>query len=70
MSPDIQEWRNLFLQQLEGRNLPHVHRFYETLSEKHLFTIVAHELSHHSDLFLDEFGEEREDSIWFEELSS
>ena len=32
-----------------------------------MFTILAHELTHHSDLFLDEFDDEREDSIWFEE---
>ena len=37
------------------------------MSENHLFTIVAHELTHHSDLFLDEFDDERVDSIWFEE---
>lgn len=67
MSPDIEAWRKLFIQQLEDQELPHIHRFYENYSENHLFVILAHELTHHSDLFFDEFDDEREDSIWFEE---
>jgi len=35
--------------------------------KNHLFTIVAHELTHHSDLFLDEFDDEGAGGIWFEE---
>ncbi|KIL52485.1 hypothetical protein [Jeotgalibacillus soli] len=27
---------------------------------------MAHELAHHSDLFVDKFEDERKDSIWFE----
>ncbi|WP_433750657.1 hypothetical protein [Falsibacillus pallidus] len=67
ISPDLHNWRKLFLQQLEGNTLPDIERFYENFSEKHLLVILAHELTHHSDLFLDEFDDEREDSIWFEE---
>ncbi|WP_230199542.1 hypothetical protein [Bacillus testis] len=32
-----------------------------------MLIILAHELTHHSDLFLDDFDDEREDGIWFEE---
>lgn len=67
ISPDLDGWKKLFISQLEGKKLPHIKSFYETLSENHVLTIVGHELTHHSDLFLDEFGEEREESIWFEE---
>lgn len=67
ISPDLDAWRNLFIRQLDGKDLPHIRRFYENYSENHLFTILAHELTHHSDLFPDEFDDEREDSIWFEE---
>ncbi|RDW19906.1 hypothetical protein [Oceanobacillus chungangensis] len=67
MSPDIAYWRKLFLQQLEGKQLPKVQYFYENYSEKELFIILAHELTHHSDLFLDGFEDDREDGIWFEE---
>ncbi|SET53607.1 hypothetical protein SAMN05421676_105223 [Salinibacillus kushneri] len=67
ITPDIYDWRNFFNQPLKGLQLPKIKAFYENLSENHLFTIVAHELTHHSDLFVDEFDGEREDSIWFEE---
>lgn len=67
MSPDLLSWRKLFIKQLAGRKNPKVEKFYENMSENHLFTIVAHELTHHSDLFLDEFNDERVDGIWFEE---
>ena len=67
ISPDLTGWRKLFIRQLEGKDLPSIQRFYEQLSENHILTILGHELTHHSDLFLDEFEDEREDSIWFEE---
>ncbi|GKW47439.1 hypothetical protein [Planococcus sp. NCCP-2050] len=67
MSPDLAEWRQLFLKQLDGKDLPHIEQFYANYSENQLFTIAAHELTHHSDLFEDEFHVERDDSIWFEE---
>ncbi|MBC5635320.1 collagenase [Ornithinibacillus sp. BX22] len=66
-TPDIEAWRSLFLRQLEGLEDPEIESFYETISEKHIFSILGHELTHHLDLFPDEFDEEREDSIWFEE---
>lgn len=66
-SPDLSKWRNLFINQLEGENNTKINEFYESLSENYLLTIVGHELTHHSDLFLDEFEDERADSIWFEE---
>ncbi len=69
ISPDLTSWRKLFISQLEGQenNYPNIKAFYENMSENHIFTIVGHELTHHSDLFIDEFDDEREDSIWFEE---
>lgn len=67
ITPDVEAWRKLFIQQLDGKDLPHIERFYEQLSENHVLTILGHELTHHSDLFLDDFGDEREDGIWFEE---
>ncbi len=67
ISPDLITWRNLFVKQLDGKDIPHIQKFYENYSENHLFTILAHELTHHSDLFMDEFDDDRENSIWFEE---
>ncbi|ASK63969.1 hypothetical protein CFK37_18300 [Virgibacillus phasianinus] len=66
-SPDLESWKALFIKQLEGRKNARIERFYKNLSENQLFTLVAHELTHHLDLFLDDFDDEREDSIWFEE---
>ncbi|MFD2045437.1 hypothetical protein ACFSTA_17270 [Ornithinibacillus salinisoli] len=67
ITPDLDAWRKLFMEQLDGLDIPQVQHFFENYSENMLFTILAHELTHHSDLFLDEFADEREDSIWFEE---
>lgn len=67
ISPDLTRWRKLFVSQLEEHNNPNIRQFYGNMSENHLFTILGHELTHHSDLFVDEFNDEREDSIWFEE---
>ena len=67
MSPDLEEWRSILVKQLNGRDLPDIQSFYESFSENQMFVILAHELTHHSDLFPDEFDDEREDSIWFEE---
>lgn len=67
MSPDPESWRRIFIEQLDGKNLPHIQRFYEEYTEDEMFIILAHELTHHSDLFLDEFEDERGEGIWFEE---
>ncbi|MFJ8262775.1 hypothetical protein ACIQ4I_12605 [Rummeliibacillus sp. NPDC094406] len=67
MSPDIEEWRKLFIRQLDNKNVHKIRQFYESYSEVHLFVILAHELTHHLDLFIDDFDDEWTNSIWFEE---
>jgi hypothetical protein len=67
ISPDLSEWRNLFMKQLEEKKNSKIEKFYQTMSENQVLTILGHELTHHIDLFVDEFDDEREDSIWFEE---
>ncbi|WP_053070337.1 hypothetical protein [Alkalihalobacillus pseudalcaliphilus] len=66
-SPDLDGWKELFLQQVEGCPDPLLGDFYQNLSESYIVTILGHELTHHLDLFLDDWDDEREDSIWFEE---
>lgn len=66
-SPELSKWRRLFISQLEGRKNPRIEEYYGNMSENQLLTILGHELTHHSDLFVDEFDDEREDGIWFEE---
>lgn len=67
MTPDLDSWKRIFMMQLDGKDLPDIQEFYETNLESELLVILAHELTHHSDLFIDEFEDERNDSIWFEE---
>lgn len=67
MSPILKEWKNLLVSQLDGKFVPDIQSFYQHFSKDHLFVILAHELTHHIDLFVDEFEDERHDSIWFEE---
>lgn len=67
ITPALEAWKRLFNRQLDGKDLPHIHHFYEANVESEVMVILAHELTHHSDLFPDEFGDERNNSIWFEE---
>lgn len=67
MSPDLESWRKLFIRQLDKKDLANIRRFYETYSENQMFIILAHELTHHSNLFLDEFEDADGGGIWFEE---
>lgn len=67
MSPDIKTWQNIFEEQLDGKDLPMVRQFYQKNTEMEMCIILAHELTHHSDLFLDDFDGNLEEGIWFEE---
>lgn len=67
ITPDLACWKRLFLSQLEGKELPEIHHFYQNLSENHILQILGHELTHHLDLFLDDFDDEGTAGIWFEE---
>ncbi|WP_155591653.1 hypothetical protein [Lysinibacillus cavernae] len=67
MSPNVNEWRQFYLKQLDGKQNKRVEQYYRSIDIEHISCILAHELTHHSDLFIDEFGDERNDSIWFEE---
>lgn len=67
MTPDLSAWKALFIEQLEGQDHPEIKAFYEQITINQVLAIAGHELTHHSDLFLDEFEDDREDGIWFEE---
>lgn len=63
--PELEVWRELYLQQLPEPEESELRRYYETeLTENHLLQILGHEYVHHSDLFLDAVYEQ---SRWFEE---
>ncbi len=66
INPDIEVWRDIYLKQLEGytedNRLNTVKNHYvEEMSENYILQIIGHELTHHSEFFLDD-GE-----TWFEE---
>lgn len=73
MTPSVHEWRAFYLSQLENEELPEevnievVKQYFESITIDHVFCILAHELTHHIDLFPDEFDDDRTDGIWFEE---
>ncbi|SDD62331.1 hypothetical protein SAMN05421663_11547 [Terribacillus halophilus] len=67
MTPELTAWKRLFIEQLEGLDYPEIKAFYEQITSNQVLAIAGHELTHHSDLFLDEFDDVREDGIWFEE---
>lgn len=47
ISADINYWKDLFLKQLVRNSIPSVETFYKNLSNNQIFTIIAHELTHH-----------------------
>ncbi|MFL2099491.1 hypothetical protein [Desemzia sp. FAM 24101] len=68
MSPVMEDWKTIFYEQLDGRDLPVIKNYYERNMESQMMEILAHELTHHSDLFLEGFDDGNwEKDIWFEE---
>ncbi|WP_042477509.1 hypothetical protein [Bacillus ndiopicus] len=67
MSPSVQEWREFHLNQLEGKRNERIEKYYNSITLDHVFCILAHEITHHLELFIEDFDDERENSIWFEE---
>jgi len=69
MTPDREVWSEIYRHQLDG--LDHVEEllaYYENeLTDSHILQILGHELAHHSELFLDDFGDDDGPGIWFEE---
>ena len=73
MSPSVSEWKAFYLSLFNGEELEnnveieYIKKYFQSLTIDDVFCILAHELTHHIELFPDEFEEERNNSIWFEE---
>ena len=73
MTPSVEEWRAFYLSQLDNEVLPEeanieeLKQYFESITIDDVFCILAHELTHHIELFPDEFADKRTDGIWFEE---
>lgn len=73
MTPSVSDWQAFYLSLLENEQLPAsdvtatIKRYFQSITIDDVFCILAHEFTHHIELFPDEFDDERIDSIWFEE---
>ena len=73
ISADCEAWKRLLLQQLEpytdadAEDIASIQACYQGFSAQHVLQILGHELVHHSEWFADEFEDERNSGIWFEE---
>jgi len=59
MSPSVREWRKFYLSQLEGEELEnndaieYIKEYFQSITINDVFCILAHELTHHIELFPD-----------------
>lgn len=72
IAPDIEEWIDFHLSQFDEADFTptvatRIRSYYETMMVDDVFQILAHELTHHSDYFPDDFEDPRKNAIWFEE---
>lgn len=74
ITPEIPVWKSIYLQQLEiyesNKIVEHIKSYYSSaINENSILQIIGHELMHQSELFLDDFEDEKkfEEGIWFEE---
>lgn len=66
ITPDVSEWRSVMLSQLDGKKDDEIESHYNKFDETSVLIILAHELTHHIELFPDDFGD-NVSGIWFEE---
>ncbi len=67
ITPDIDTWKKIFV--ALSKDIPNksISSYYQNISANFLLTMLGHEFTHHSDLFLDDFDDDRYSGIWFEE---
>lgn len=70
--PDPAVWRDIWLRQLDGLAesavVREIRTYYETaINDDRLLSILGHELAHHSEWFLNDFDDDWEGGVWFEE---
>lgn len=67
ITPDVSVWRrSVMYAQLKECSRPDLEEYYQLFDEKNILIILAHELTHHIELFPDDFND-NESGIWFEE---
>lgn len=66
INPLIEVWKDIFMATVKNKNSSKPKRYYSSLELIDVAVIAAHELTHHSDFFHDDF-EGDEENMWFEE---
>jgi len=67
ITPDINTWKKIYGDISKDIPNKNIRNYYQNISINFLLTIIGHEFTHHSDLFLDDFDDDRYNGIWFEE---
>lgn len=73
ITPELNIWKSIYLKQLEVYELKaveNIQSYYSNdINENSILQIIGHELMHQSELFLDDFEDEKKltEGIWFEE---
>lgn len=67
ITPDINTWKKIFGD--INKDIPNkdITDYYQNISTNFLLAMLGHEFTHHLDLFLDDFEDDRYSGIWFEE---
>ncbi|OEF99002.1 hypothetical protein BHF71_09950 [Vulcanibacillus modesticaldus] len=67
ITPLPKVWREIFLSVTNDKNTSEAQKYFKKLDIIDVATIAAHELTHHSEIFHDDFDKIDEDNKWFEE---
>lgn len=67
ITPDMNTWKKIYRDINKEIHNKKISNYYENISTSFLLAMLGHEFTHHLDLFLDGFDDERYSGIWFEE---
>lgn len=66
LSPELEAWKSFYSEAFSDSPEP-IRTYFDGITLNEILTIAGHELVHHSDFFVDDFGDDYERYIWFEE---
>ena len=67
MSPDKHDWRNVYFEMMIEVTDDDIEDYFNREAENLMITVAGHEMTHHIDLFFEDFDGNYIDGIWFEE---
>lgn len=66
LSPELAAWKSFYINAFSD-SPEHILTYFNNITRDEILTIAGHELVHHSDFFVDDFDDDYERNIWFEE---